>query len=483
MDMLQVRGNQIVDSQSQPVRLRGTCVGGWMNMEHFIDGYPGTEHGLRAAMATVLGEDKARFFFERLLDCFLSEQDIAWMKANGASVVRLPLNYRHFERDDAAFQYVEQGFARLDQAISWCGKHGLYAILDLHAVQGWQNPDWHCDNASGGTLFWRHPHFQERFIALWEELARRCVGNPVIAGYNVMNEPVCGELAGRPFRQYRTDWETLNRIYRQVVRAIRVVDPHHIVFLEGDYYSTRFEGLEPPFAPNLVYSSHNYTAAGLGPGPYPGTIGGQHWDHGRQAQIFQEHEGTRYALTHGVPLWVGEFGSVYNGPAEEQEDRLRALDDQISILDEFGAHWTTWTYKDVGVMGWVQLDPQAEYLELLKPVLDAKRQLAVDMWGGWLPTTPARDTVRSLARVSTEVLGDAELDPGENERLLAQAALERHFGALLQPAYARRFRGMSEAEMDRVLQSFTLQNCRVQQGLADTLKKHLVGPPAPLCTG
>lgn len=27
------------------------------------------------------------------------------------------------------------------------------------------------------------------------------------------------------------------------------------------------------------------------------------------------------------------------------------MDDQISMFEEFGAHWTTWTYKDVGVMG------------------------------------------------------------------------------------------------------------------------------------
>jgi len=34
MDMLQVRDGKIVDAQGNPVRLRGVCVGGWMNMEH-----------------------------------------------------------------------------------------------------------------------------------------------------------------------------------------------------------------------------------------------------------------------------------------------------------------------------------------------------------------------------------------------------------------------------------------------------------------
>ena len=40
-------------------------------------------------------------------------------------------------------------------------------------------------------------------------------------------------------------------------------------------------------------------------------------------------------------------------------------------------------------MGWVHLDPESEYMQRLKPVHEAKRQLAVDFWMQWLPSTPA----------------------------------------------------------------------------------------------
>src|SRR5512142_462104 len=106
MDMLSVRHNQIIDSREHPVRLRGVCIGGWMNMENFINGYPGAEHGVRAALAEVLGSARAEFFFERWLDHFLSEQDIAFIKECGANVVRLAVNYRHFERDCEPFRYL-----------------------------------------------------------------------------------------------------------------------------------------------------------------------------------------------------------------------------------------------------------------------------------------------------------------------------------------------------------------------------------------
>jgi hypothetical protein len=38
MDLLEVRKNRIVTKDGRPIYLRGTCIGGWMNMENFIDG-------------------------------------------------------------------------------------------------------------------------------------------------------------------------------------------------------------------------------------------------------------------------------------------------------------------------------------------------------------------------------------------------------------------------------------------------------------
>ncbi len=471
MDMLQVQGGRIVDRRGETVRLRGTCVGGWMNMEDFIDGYPGCESGLRATMHEVIGPARAHFFFERLLDTFFNEDDVAFIKSCGANVVRLPLNYRHFEHDDTPFQYMEDSFQRLDQAINWCTHHGLYVILDLHAVQGWQNPDWHCDNASRHVLFWQHKQFQDRFVALWEELAHHYQGNSTVAGYNVMNEPVTNTPRGRFGWTYQPDWLAINSVYRRVVGAIRAIDPQHIIFLEGDLFSSRFEGLDAPFAPNLVYSSHNYNQAGFGPGAYPGQIGATRWDAETQNRIFQQHSGTAFARQHNVPLWIGEFGAAYNGPAAEIPDRLRALDDQIGVFEEGGASWTTWTYKDIDVMGWVQLAPDSEYLRTIAPIMEAKRQMATDFWMKWLPPTPLKQEIFDLADQVLKLSGDGEISQADNRTDLAQATLSGYVALLLQRGYARCFAGMSETEIDRVLQSFALKNCRVNP-LVQVVKKH-----------
>lgn len=78
----------------------------------------------------------------------------------------------------------------------------------------------------------------------------------------------------------------------------------------------------------------------------------------RQRELFLAHEGTRYTQRYGAPLWVGEFGGMGAGP----------LDDQLQAFEEFGAHWTIWTYKGVGFSGFVGVDPASEYMQILAPV-------------------------------------------------------------------------------------------------------------------
>src|SRR5476651_2724231 len=189
MPFLQVRGTQVVNGAGEPVRLRGVCLGGWMNMENFITGFPGNEAAQRSAIADVLGKERAQFFFERFLNYFITEDDIRFIKSWGASVIRIPFNYRHFEADDNPFTYKSEGFALLDKVIGWARAHQLYVILDLHAVQGWQNRGWHCDNPGREATFWGQKCFEDRAVALWEELAKHYRHEPIVAGYNVMNEP------------------------------------------------------------------------------------------------------------------------------------------------------------------------------------------------------------------------------------------------------------------------------------------------------
>ena len=56
-NFLHVSGANIVNGRGETIQLRGFCLGGWMNMENFIIGYPGHEAGLRSAVERVLGKE------------------------------------------------------------------------------------------------------------------------------------------------------------------------------------------------------------------------------------------------------------------------------------------------------------------------------------------------------------------------------------------------------------------------------------------
>jgi len=60
----------------------------------------------------------------------------------------------------------------LDRAIDLCAAQGIDTIIDLHALPGYQNGDWHADNPTHKALFWQHKHFQDRTVGIWEAIAR-----------------------------------------------------------------------------------------------------------------------------------------------------------------------------------------------------------------------------------------------------------------------------------------------------------------------
>ena len=262
---LRVDGEAIVDGEGNRVVLRGVGLGGWMNMENFITGYPATESQMRAsvdrgarprARGALLRSPAHALLRGRATRALLAEL--------GVNCVRIPVNYRHFERDDRPFELREEGFERLDRVVRLCAEHGIYSVIDLHAVPGCQNQHWHSDNPTHIAAFWQHPHFQDRVVHLWQAFATRYRDEPWIGGYNLLNEPAdpSGAVVG-PFHD-------------RLVAAVREIDPDHIVFVDGNTYSTDFSMFAEPYE-NAVYACHDYARAGHGlrrpvPGRDPGPV-------------------------------------------------------------------------------------------------------------------------------------------------------------------------------------------------------------------
>ncbi len=115
--ILRTKGSTIVDEAGNRVVLRGAGLGGWLNMENFITGYPGHESEHRAAMLSVLGKEKYDFFFDKWLEYFFTEKDAIFFASLGLNCLRLPFNYRHLEDDMNPRVLKVEGFKHLDRVI------------------------------------------------------------------------------------------------------------------------------------------------------------------------------------------------------------------------------------------------------------------------------------------------------------------------------------------------------------------------------
>ena len=462
LDLLTVRGTYLVDAKGAPVRLAGVGLGGWMNMENFITGYPGNEAAIRRLLLDRMGRDAYDAFFEAFYRDFFDEADAAHLASLGVNSVRIPLNYRHFEDDSAPFVLKEEGFARLDRVVDILGRHGIYSILDLHALPGRQNQHWHSDNPTHVAEFWSHPHFQDRVINLWEALADRYKDRPEVAGYNPINEP--SDPSG----------EVLPAFYERLEQAIRAVDHRHILFLDGNRYSTDFSFLDSRAEPmdNTVYTAHDYALPGITSATaYPGVTRGEYFDRSVVEQTFLRR--TEYMRRTGTPIWIGEFGPVYSHDRSQDLWRLQLLRDQLEIYREHGASWALWTYKDIGLQGLVHAARDSEYIELVADLIEKKERLGVDSWGG--SDASIREVIDPIdALFDREFPGFAPYPWGRQPHV---AVLVRHIlmAEPLAEQFADRFRGVGAEQARRLAASFRFDRCIERSGLSDVLREHLVG--------
>lgn len=453
---ISVAGSRLVDETGAEVTLAGFGLGGILNMEDFITGYPGNEESMRRLLLDAMGQEASDAFFETLDATFIAEADATFLASLGLTCMRIPVNYRRFERDDAPFELLEDGFRQLDRIIDLFAAHGIRTIIDLHAAPGYQNHHWHSDNPTHQALFWQHPHFQDRVVHLWEALATRYRDRPEVAGYNLLNEPA--DESG----------EVLPRFYRRLVAAVRAIDPRHVLFLDGNRYATDFSCFDEP-TPNAVYACHDYALAGIASATgYPGTVRGEYVDREVLEATFLRR--TEYMRRTGTPIWVGEFGPMYPPDRPGQTWRFQVLRDQLDIYRRYGASWALWTYKDVGLQGVVVADPESSYMRLTEPVRRLKALLGTDAWGG--SDTGVRDILDPI-----DAVFDAHFptyDPYPWGRRQHIARLVRHI-LLAEPTaerYAALFEGMPPDVAREVAGSFRFDAMQVRTELAALLRAH-----------
>ncbi|GAB7354663.1 hypothetical protein MBLNU459_g5090t1 [Dothideomycetes sp. NU459] len=434
----------------------------YFSMENFITGYPGHESEHRASMLKVLGQEKYDFFFDKWLEYFFTAADAAFFASKGLNCLRLPFNYHHFEDDMRPRELKLSGFKHLDRVIDICAAHGIYTILDMHTVPGGQNGDWHSDNASTRAAFWDHRDHQDRTVWLWERIADRYRGNAWVAGYNPINEPCDPEHVRLP------------RFYERIEKAIRKVDPDHILWLDGNTFAMEWKGFDEAL-PNSVYALHDYTTMGF---PKGEVFRGSEEQKQKLERQFCRKAEIMYRLK--TPIWNGEFGPVYANPlldpdhVEVNKARFGVLDEQLSIYDKYQIHWSIWLYKDIGVQGMVHVNPESKWMRTIAPFLEKKRALQLDAWGRY-PSKQVEEVIYPLAEWIDRVAPNSKDQyptPWATERQITRLINQIYLSKCFSDEFAEQFRDMTHQELEACARSFHFDECAQRQGLNEALEAH-----------
>ncbi len=128
-----------------------------------------------------------------------------------------------------------------------------------------------------------------------------------------------------------------------------------------------------------------------------------------------------------------------------------------------------WTYKDVGVMGLAVTDPESDYMLRTAPVRELKAELGADWWTD-IPHGEPHELLRPALEGVERICAD-RVEAGGIRNVFGRAWLDAASKVLMKP-FAEQFEGMSEDEIGAMMESWRLENCRVNEGLVEILKKH-----------
>jgi len=306
-----VAGTEVVDGAGNPLLLRGVGLGNWLLPEGYMWRFPdhmGAPRQIEGRLRELVGAERSERFWAQFREHFIDEADIALIAELGFDHVRLPINSRVVM--DADGNLIEDGFALIDQLITWCGQHNLWVLLDLHGAPGGQTGTNIDDSPNNKPELFMLPHYREQTIALWTALATRYRDEPIVLGYDLLNEPL-------PNEWQHVYADELRALYVDLTAAIRAVDTNHLLMYEGSHWATNWSIFTEVWDANSVLQFHRYWCP-------------------PEKESIQEYLDARDRL--GLPIIMGEGG----------ENNPEWIYTATRLYEEHNIGWNFWPWKKLG---------------------------------------------------------------------------------------------------------------------------------------
>ena len=309
---MSIDGKDLIAPDGSKFFIRGTNLGNWLNPEGYMFGFSrvNSPRFINEMFCQMVGEDATADFWEAFKDNYISRADVDFIASTGANTIRLPFHYKLFTDEDYMGRSSgHDGYERIDSVVEWCRANGLYLILDMHDAPGGQTGD-NIDDSYGYPWLFESPRAQKLFCDIWEQIAERYKDEPVILGYELINEPIAHFFDNKDELNAR-----LEPLHKRAVEAIRRHDNNHIVLLGGPQWNSNFEPFTDwTYDDKIMYTCHRY-----GGDATPEAI----------ASYIAFRDST------GLPMYMGEIG--------HNTDQWQA--DFCKTMEDNNIGYTFWPYK------------------------------------------------------------------------------------------------------------------------------------------
>jgi hypothetical protein len=304
---LKVQDKKIIRESGQEIYLKGIGLGGWLLQEGYMlhtSSFANAQWQIKQKIEELVGAANTQIFYDAYLANYVRKIDIDAIKQWGFNSIRLPFHYNLFLDNGGE---LEKGFVIVDSLLNWCEANQVYLILDMHAAPGGQSNEPISDYNPAFPSLWESETNKTLSVQIWRKIAERYKDKEWIGGYDLLNEPKWDLPPNN---------QPLRNLYIRLTDTIRAVDTNHIIFIEGNWFATDFNGLTPPWDDNMVYSFHKY------------------WNQNTQSSI-------QYLVdirnNYNIPLWLGETGENSNVWFVECVELMKA--------NNIG--WAWWPHKKI----------------------------------------------------------------------------------------------------------------------------------------
>ncbi len=303
------------------IRINQTgSAGNWWSIGELNISLNNDDYSLYSTLGQRFGASTRESLYTTHQNTWIVESDLDMIKNMGMNVIRVPIAW--FEIMDESGAIKPDAWTNIDWIVTEAAERNMYVLLDLHTVPGGGCPWGSCGRVGPNpNAFWTTQAYQDMVVDIWRAIASRYAGNPAIAGYDLINEPLID------YSEDADDVAQKSAYYDRLYDAVRAIDPDHTIYLAAFFnwssiYAPAIYGWE-----NVVYEVHPYDMPNGKDADAQNTL-----VESTVAQVGAIQNDPNW----DVPILLGEY-SLYH-----YDDVWAKF---MSGLNALNISWTNWSYK------------------------------------------------------------------------------------------------------------------------------------------